>query len=103
MDALHRALNLSPGQEGAWQAYRAQAIAPTQAQDRRQAAAQMFAGLHAPQRMDLVAAEMKQELLDLQRQAQALGTFYQALSPAQQAVFDAQTLPRENAQQQQDQ
>ena len=59
----------------------------------------MFPTLSAPQRMDLVEAEMRQELLDLQAQSQALKTFYATLSPQQKATFDAKTLPPEQGQQ----
>ena len=53
----------------------------------------MFAQIDAPHRMDLVEAEMRQELVDLQHQAQALKAFYARLSPQQQRIFDAKTLP----------
>ncbi len=101
INALHQALHLSPQQESAWQAYRAQASAPTRAQDRRRAASVMFPNLSAPQRMDLIEAEMKQELADLQHQSQALKAFYATLSPDQKSTFDAQTLPPPNSPQQQ--
>ena len=60
----------------------------------------MFANLSAPQRMDLVEAEMRQELLDLQQQSQALKAFYATLSPEQKSIFDAQTLPPRDSQHQ---
>jgi len=100
VESLHRALHLSAAQEPAWTAYRAQAATPTKAQARRQAASQMFANLSAPQRMDLVEAEMRQELLDLQQQSQALKAFYATLSPEQKSIFDAQTLPPRDSQHQ---
>ncbi len=100
ISALHQALHLSPQQEEAWKAYRAEASAPSRAQDRRRAASLMFPNLSAPQRMDLIEAEMKQELADLQRQTLALKAFYATLSPDQKATFDAQTLPPANSQQQ---
>ena len=99
LDGLHQALNLSPMQEGAWQAYRAQVSAPNQAQDRRRAAQRLFPTLNAVQRMDLVEAVMKQDLADLHRQSQALKAFYAALSPEQQRVFDKRTLPPAQSQQ----
>jgi hypothetical protein len=99
LNALHHALHLNAAQESAWQAYRAQAAAPSKAQDRRRVAERMFPTLSAPQRMDLVEAEMRQELLDLQAQSQALKTFYATLSPQQKATFDAKTLPPEQGQQ----
>ena len=70
-----------------------QVSAPNQAQDRRRAAQRLFPTINAVQRMDLVEAEMKQDLLDLDRQAQALKAFYATLSPEQQRVFDKRTLP----------
>ena len=96
VDGLHQALHLTPDQEVAWQAYRAEASAPTKAQERRRAAAQLFQTLNAAQRMDLVEAEMKQELVDLQRQSAALKAFYAKLNPDQQHTFDVQTLPPPN-------
>jgi hypothetical protein len=99
MDGLHQALGLSPMQEEAWRVYRAQVSAPNQAQDRRRAAARLFPTLNAVQRMDLVEAEMKQDLLDLDRQAHALKAFYATLSPEQQRTFDMRTLPPAQPQQ----
>jgi hypothetical protein len=92
-DTLHQALHLTTAQEAAWKVYRAQATAPNGAQERRKAAAGMFTTLNAPQRMDLVEAEMKQDLLDLQHQSQVLKVFYATLDGNQQRAFDAATLP----------
>ncbi|MDE2302398.1 MAG: Spy/CpxP family protein refolding chaperone [Sphingomonadales bacterium] len=89
---LHKALNLAPWQESGWQTYTA-AMAPPPVEDRQRAAMRMFPTLHAPQRMDLITAEIKQELADHEQQAQALKTFYATLSQQQQAVFDQKTLP----------
>jgi hypothetical protein len=96
IEALHQALRLSPAQETAWQLYRSAADVPDQAQQRRSAAAGLFRTLDAPHRMDLVEAEMRQELADLQRQSQALKAFYAALNPDQQRLFDTRTLPLPN-------
>jgi hypothetical protein len=90
---LHQSLQLTPQQEVAWKAYRDEAAVPEKAQERRRAAAKMFPTLTAPQRMDLVEAEMRQELLDLQRQSHALKAFYATLGLEQRSVFDKQTLP----------
>jgi len=92
MGAVHDALHLNAAQEQAWQAYQANVAAPAQAQARRSAATQMFPHLSAPQRMDLVEAEMKQELADLRRQSQAMKLFYATLSLEQQRLFDTNTL-----------
>jgi hypothetical protein len=93
LEQLHVALHLSAPQEGAWQLYRSAADIPDKAQMRRRAASGLFRTLDAPHRMDLVEAEMRAELADLQRQSQALKAFYGALSPEQQRIFDARTLP----------
>ncbi|WP_206241423.1 Spy/CpxP family protein refolding chaperone [Novosphingobium terrae] len=90
---LHDYLHLTPQQELGWEAYRAQASAPNRTQERRRSAAALFPNISAPQRMDLMEAEMRQEQADLHKQAQALKTFYTTLSPEQQKVFDTQTLP----------
>ena len=92
MDTLHQALNLSLGQEPAWRAY-ADAAAGQRMEQRRRAASAMFARIDSPHRMDLAEAELKQELADMQRQSLALKALYAALSPQQQRVFDARTLP----------
>ena len=93
IEQLHQALHLSASQEGAWQLYRSASDIPDRAQSRRRAASNLFRTLDAPHRMDLVAAEMRQELVDLEHQSQVLKAFYAALSPEQQRVFDERTLP----------
>jgi len=93
LGALHDALHLKPTQEDAWSVYKASVAAPAQAQQRRRQAAMLFPTLSAPRRIDLVEAEMQQDLADFHHQAQALKTFYALLSPEQQRVFDTQTLP----------
>jgi hypothetical protein len=93
IEQLHQALHLTPQQESAWQLYRSAADAPDKAQSRRRSASSLFRTLDAPHRMDLVEAEMRQELADLQHQSQVLKAFYAALSPEQRRVFDERTLP----------
>jgi len=93
LEALHDALHLTAAQEGAWAAYKASVVPPAGAQARRQAAAQMFATLPAPRRVDLVEAEMKEDMADLHRQGEALKAFYASLDTQQQRIFDTQTLP----------
>jgi hypothetical protein len=102
IEQLHQALHLAPAQEGAWQLYRSAADAPDKAQARRRSASGLFRRLDAPHRMDLVEAEMREELNDLQRQSQALKAFYAVLSPEQRRVFDERTLPPADAQAQSD-
>ncbi len=92
---LHDALHLSAAQEPAWASYRAAAPSPGVTERRRRAAAALFPTLESPRRIDLVEAEMRQELLELQRQSQALKGLYAVLSADQQRVFDERTLPPE--------
>ncbi len=90
--ALHDALRLTPAQEDAWRAYQA-AIAPDPAaQARHQAAISMMASLPTPRRVDLIDAEMQQNVQTIRRQGEAVKTFYAALSPSQQKIFDRETL-----------
>jgi hypothetical protein len=56
----------------------------------------MMPSLDAPRRMDLIEAEMRQELADLQSRARALKSFYALLTPAQRQIFDQRTLPQQN-------
>jgi periplasmic protein CpxP/Spy len=93
LSALHDALHLKAGQESAWSAYKASVSPSPAAQQRRRAAAMLFPTISAPRRIDLVTAAMQGDLDDLRRQGDALKTFYATLSPEQQHVFDAQTLP----------
>ena len=93
LTALHDALHLSAAQEADWTTYKASVSASSAAQQRRRSAAMLFPTLTAPRRIDLVEAEMQQDLEDFHRQAQALKTFYATLKPEQQRMFDTQTLP----------
>jgi len=93
LSTLHDALHLSAAQEAGWSAYKASVSAQAQAEQRRRSAAMLFPTLTAPRRIDLVEAEMQQDLADIHRQAQGLKAFYGTLNPDQQRVFDAQTLP----------
>jgi hypothetical protein len=99
IETLHQDLHLNPQQETAWKAYRDEASVPEKAQERRRAASSMFPNLTAPHRMDLIEAELRQELLDLQRQSRALKMFYATLTPGQKRIFDYQTLPPREVQQ----
>jgi hypothetical protein len=96
MKNLHDALHLSEQQETAWRAYSGQLALAAQARVRQQAAQRMMPSLDAPRRMDLIEAEMQQELVDLHSRAQALRSFYALLTPAQRQIFDQRTLPPQN-------
>jgi hypothetical protein len=92
---LHDALGLSAAQDDAWRAFQAASHADPQESARRQNAAEMMPTLTAPRRVDLSVAAMEAELRSLERRGAALKAFYATLTPAQQAIFDKQTAPRE--------
>ena len=90
---LHSALTLSADQEPAWQTYQ-QALAPnSSAQSRHRSAEMMMPTLTTPRRIDLIEANMQADFDLMHRQGEATKAFYDRLSPAQQRVFDTQTLP----------
>ena len=89
---LHSALRLRPDQEQAWQIFQ-QASTPNAQEDaRRQQAFEGMGRMRSPQRMDLSIQMMRSDLQDMERRGDALKTFYGALSPDQQAVFDRETM-----------
>jgi len=97
LTSLHDALHLTPVQEVAWRNYRL-AIAPDPAAQARHASAQsMMNTLPTPRRIDLIEAEMAADAEAMHRQGQAVKTFYAALTPQQQQIFDHQTLPSSGA------
>ena len=90
---LHAALHLSLDQETAWRAYQQALELDRVSQARHQSAQMMMAGLPTPRRIDLVEANMQADLEVMHRQGEATKAFYGALTPAQQRVFDRETLP----------
>ena len=98
LNQLHDALRLSAMQEPAWRAYVA-ALAPDPAmQARRHAAMDMMAKLPTPRRVDLIDAEMDQDIAAMRRQGDAVKAFYAQLSPQQQSTFDRITAQTQQAQ-----
>ena len=91
LKTLHKLLHLDALQEPAWDAYSAAMSARNDVQARRRAAASLMPTLPAPRRMDLIEAEMHQELDEFNGQSKALKEFYARLRPDQQKIFDAQT------------
>jgi hypothetical protein len=93
LQRLHGDLQLGPSQEGAWntfqQSYR---IDPQDFARQRDAQARM-PGLTGPARMDLAISMAEQNLAGMRRRGDALKSFYATLSPAQQKIFDRDTLP----------
>ena len=95
---LHAALRLTAGQEAAWRTFVAASQPDAQQQARQRSAQQMLPGLTAPQRVDLSLAAMEADLDTLRERGRALKAFYAQLTPAQQKVFDHETVPREETQ-----
>ncbi len=93
LQGLHDALRLSPAQEGDWRAYIA-AISPDPgAEARHRSAAMMMTTLSTPRRIDLMSAQMDEDMAAMRRQGEAVKAFYARLTPDQQHTFDARTLP----------
>jgi hypothetical protein len=90
---LHDALNLSSFQEPAWQTYTTAMTPNPQTEARHRATDQLLPSLATPRRIALIQAAMAQDSVEIKRQGAAMLAFYSQLSPAQQKVFDAQTLP----------
>jgi protein CpxP len=89
---LHAALRLRPDQEQAWRSFQQASTPDAQEDARRQAAFERMGQMRSPQRMDLSIQMMRSDLQDMERRGDALKTFYGALSPDQQAVFDRETM-----------
>ena len=92
---LKAELNLTPAQEGAWSQFTA-AMRPqahkrwTQA-DRAKMRVEM-AKMTTPERIDKMHAMRAERAANMDKRANAVKTFYAALSPEQQRVFDATSM-----------
>ncbi len=89
--ALKQKLQLTPAQEGAWNAYLAAMKPPA---DFSRPEPGEFERLTTPERIDRMRALHTARAAAMDRRADATKTFYAALSPDQKKVFDAETLPR---------
>jgi LTXXQ motif family protein len=90
---LHDDLKLSDSQEAAWRDY-ATAIAPDPQQAaRHRATTELLPMVPTPRRIALIEATMAQDIVDFKRQSSAVIAFYGKLAPAQQRIFDQDTLP----------
>ena len=94
LSRLHDALHLTPDQEPAWRAFASASMPSAQDEARERSAQTMMATLRAPQRVDLATANLEADLDALKSRGAALKDFYGRLSPAQQLIFDRETLPR---------
>ena len=81
---LHEQLKLSAEQEGAWKSF-TEKVRPAPGEWPKH---EELAGLKAPERMERMAAMMKQREARMMERVAAVKAFYAVLSPAQQKVFD---------------
>jgi hypothetical protein len=96
--SLRDALHLTSTQEVAWKTFAAASVPDPNQAARDRSAESMLPGLTAPQRVDLSIAVMEADLDTLRNRGRALKAFYATLTPTQQAEFDHQTTPSEQAQ-----
>lgn len=81
-------LKLRPDQEAAFAAFQA-SMAPPPHDERMKHDHVAMETLTTPQKLDMMQARMTEHLARMQQHIQAVKTFYAALSPEQQHVFDA--------------
>lgn len=94
---LKAKLELSPGQEAAWNTFVQAARPPAPAQGltpaQRKQRHEEFAAMTTPQRIDQMQARKAERDAEMARRAEATKSFYAVLTPAQQKIFDQNTLP----------
>ncbi len=89
--ALKEKLHITPAQEGAWTAFTTAMKPPAQPPVRPDQAE--FAKLTTPERIDRMRARQAEHQAAMDKRLDAVKTFYAALTPEQQKVFDAQHPP----------
>ena len=89
--ALHDKLALTPSQEAAWASYQA-AITP--AQKGKPGERGEWKTLSAPARMAKRIAMTKERMAKMEARLAALTSLYEALTPAQQKLFDEDSMQR---------
>lgn len=90
MTALKTKLNLTAQQETAWNAFTATRQGQMRPMGDRQTMKAEFAKMTTPQRMDKMLEMSEMRRAKMVERAQATKAFYAQLTPAQQAVFDAE-------------
>jgi Spy/CpxP family protein refolding chaperone len=83
---LHEALKITPAQEGAWQAYLS--ALKSEMPRRGQFDRASFKDMPAPERMEKRIEMAKAHLARMESRLAATRTFYAALTPEQQKLFD---------------
>lgn len=89
---LKAKLKLTPAQEGAWTSFTAAMQPPANMGADRAKMRAEFAKMTTPERIDKMRAMRAERAADMDKRTDAIKTFYAALSPEQQKVFDAATL-----------
>jgi IS5 family transposase len=96
---LKAKLAITPAQEGAWSSYTAALQPPARndaARPDRAAARAELAKLTTPERIDKIRALRAQRMTEMNaamdKRGDAVKTFYSALNPTQQKVFDSQPM-----------
>ncbi len=96
LDDLKEKLKLAPSQEAAWQAFTQSAKpGPMMQNGDREAMRASFARMSAPERMDAMLQKADLRRAHMAARADAVKAFYAQLTPEQQAVFDAESMPRD--------
>jgi hypothetical protein len=88
--ALKQILQLTPAQEGAWNAW----IASRQPSNRQRPNPAELAQLTTPERIDRMRALRADRIVQMDRRGDATKTFYAALTAPQQKAFDALVMQR---------
>jgi periplasmic protein CpxP/Spy len=91
---LKQKLQITPAQEGAWNAYTTAMQPPL---DSRRPERGELDKLTTPERIDRMRAMRAARAGEMDKRAEATKAFYAALSPEQKKVFDAETAPRQHA------
>ena len=87
---LKQILQITPAQEGAWNAW----TATLQPSNRQRPNPAELAQLATPERIDRMRARRAERLAEMDRRGDATKTFYAALSAPQQKAFDALVMQR---------
>ena len=86
---LRAALQLTPAQEPALNAFIASMKRPEGMRDHRKGGREQMAAMTTPQRLDHMKARMDEHRARFEQHAAATKRFYAQLSPSQQKAFDA--------------
>lgn len=90
LTALKQKLQLNPAQESAWQSFSTASQPPARPHERLDRAE--FEKLTTPQRLDRMQARQAERAERFASRAAATRSFYAALTPDQQKVFDTESL-----------